>query len=140
MLVPILFKEEMHMKIGKYFDEHEFACHCDRHGVDAEGHPILDHIIDKRLVDVLDRIRERLGVPITVNSGYRCPEHNAEVGGVSDSQHVLGTAADITYDGVDVDYLAEIAEECGADGIGKYYHQDFVHVDVRGYAARWDDL
>ena len=138
MLVPILFKEEMH--IGKYFDEHEFACHCDRHGVDAEGHPILDHIIDKRLVDVLDRIRERLGVPITVNSGYRCPEHNAEVGGVSDSQHVLGTAADITYDGIDIDRLAEIAEECGADGIGKYYYQDFVHIDVRGYAARWDDL
>lgn len=112
------------MKIGKYFDEHEFACHCDRHGVDAEGHPILDYIIDKRLVDVLDRIRERLGVPITVNSGYRCPEHNAEVGGVSDSQHVLGTAADITYDGIDIDRLAEIAEECGADGIGKYYYQD----------------
>ena len=128
------------MKIGKYFDEHEFACHCDRHGVDAEGHPILDHIIDKRLVDVLDRTRERLGVPITVNSGYRCPEHNAEVGGVSDSQHVLGTAADITYDGIDIDRLAEIAEECGADGIGKYYYQDFVHIDVRGYAARWDDL
>lgn len=140
MLVPILFKEEMHMKIGKYFDDYEFACPCDRHGVDAEGHPILDHIIDKRLVDVLDRIRERLGVPITVNSGYRCPEHNAEVRGVSDSQHVLGTAADVTYDGIDVDTLAEIAEECGADGIGKYYHQDFVHVDVRGYAARWDDL
>lgn len=140
MLVPILFKEEMHMKIGKYFDEHEFACHCDRHGVDAEGHPILDHVIDKRLVDVLDRIRERLGVPIIVNSGYRCPEHNAEVGGVSDSQHVLGTAADITYDGIDIDRLAEIAEECGADGIGKYYYQDFVHIDVRGYAARWDDL
>ena len=128
------------MKIGAYFDDYEFACHCDRHGVDAEGHPILDHVIDKRLVDVLDRIRERLGVPIIVNSGYRCPEHNAEVGGVSDSQHVLGTAADITYDGVDVDYLAEIAEECGADGIGKYYYQDFVHIDVRGYAARWDDF
>lgn len=140
MPVPVLFKEEMHMKIGAYFDDYEFACHCDRHGVDAEGHPILDHVIDKRLVDVLDRIRERLGVPIIVNSGYRCPEHNAEVGGVSDSQHVLGTAADITYDGVDVDYLAEIAEECGADGIGKYYYQDFVHIDVRGYAARWDDL
>lgn len=140
MLVPILFKEEMHMKIGTYFDDYEFSCKCERHAVDGQGHNVLDHIIDKRLVDVLDRIRERLGVPITVNSGYRCPEHNAEVGGVFDSQHVLGTAADITYDGVDVDYLAEIAEECGADGIGKYYHQDFVHVDVRGYAARWDDL
>ena len=128
------------MKIGTYFDDYEFSCSCHRHEQDGQGHNVLDHIIDKRLVDLLDAIRERIGQPITINSGYRCPEHNAEVGGVSDSQHVLGTAADITYDGVDVDYLAEIAEECGADGIGKYYHQDFVHVDVRGYAARWDDL
>ena len=89
---------------------------------------------------MLDRIRERLGVPIYINSGYRCPAHNAEVGGVPNSQHVEGTAADITYDGIDVDYLAQIAEECGADGIGRYYNQDFVHVDVRGYEARWSDL
>lgn len=140
MLVPILFKEELNMKIGTYFDDYEFSCSCHRHEVDKNGNNKLDHLIDKRLVDVLDRIRERLGVPIIVNSGYRCPEHNAEVGGVSDSQHVLGTAADITYDGIDIDRLAEIAEECGADGIGKYYYQDFVHIDVRGYAARWDDL
>lgn len=127
------------MKVGTYFDDYEFACKCNRHGCDGEGHPILDHIIDKRLVDLLDAIRERIGKPIEVLSGYRCPEHNAEVGGVSNSQHVLGTAADITYDGIDVDYLAQVAEECGADGIGRYYNQDFVHVDVRGWAARWTD-
>ena len=128
------------MKIGAYFNDYEFACSCNRHEVDETGHNKLDHIIDKRLVDLLDAIRERLGVPLYINSGYRCPEHNAEVGGVSNSQHVLGTAADITYDGIDVDYLAAIAEECGADGIGCYYYQDFVHIDVRGYAARWNDL
>lgn len=127
------------MSIGKYFEEYEFACTCERHESDGYGHNVLDHIIDKRLVDLLDAIRERLGVPLYINSGYRCPEHNAEVGGVSNSQHVEGTAADITYDGIDVDYLAAIAEECGADGIGRYYDQDFVHVDVRGYAARWSD-
>ena len=126
------------MKVGTYFNDFEFSCKCGRHGY--EGRPILDHIIDKRLVGVLDAIRERIGQPIEVLSGYRCPEHNAEVGGVPNSQHVEGTAADITYDGIDVDYLAEVAEECGADGIGKYYHQDFVHVDVRGYAARWSDI
>ena len=131
----------MHIiKIGTYFDDYEFACKCGRHGYDSDGHPILDHVIDKRLVDVLDAIRERIGKPIEVLSGYRCLEHNAEVRGVSNSQHVLGTAADITYDGIDVDYLAQVAEECGADGIGCYYHQDFVHVDVRGYEARWNDL
>ena len=45
------------MKIGTYFDDYEFACKCGRHGYDSDGHPILDHIIDKRLVDVLDAIR-----------------------------------------------------------------------------------
>lgn len=128
------------MKIGTYFDDFEFACKCGRHGYDGEGHPILDHIIDKRLVDLLARIRERLGVPLTVTSGYRCEAHNEEVGGVSNSYHTQGVAADITYVGIDVDYLAQVAEECGADGIGCYYYQDFVHVDVRGYAARWNDL
>lgn len=134
------------MKVGTYFDDYEFACKCGRHGYDDEGHPILDHIIDKRLVDVLDAIRERIGQPIEVLSGYRCHEHNAEVGGVPNSQHVLGTAADITYDGIDVDYLANLAEECASEvlgegiGIGRYYYQDFVHVDVRGYDARWNDL
>lgn len=145
MLVPILLKEEMDMKIGTYFDDYEFSCSCHRHAQDGQGHNVLDHIIDKRLVDLLDAIRERIGQPITINSGYRCPEHNEEVGGVSNSQHVEGTAADITYDGVDVDYLAQVAEECGNElgiegGIGRYYRQGFIHVDVRGYAARWDDL
>ena len=128
------------MKIGEHFDDYEFSCKCERHGVDSSGRNVLDHVIDKRLVDLLDAIRERIGKPIEVLSGYRCPEHNAEVGGVPNSQHVEGTAADITYDGINVDYLAQVAEECGADGIGCYYHQDFVHVDVRGYEARWNDL
>lgn len=141
MKLSLKAETEVHiMKIGTYFDDYEFACSCGRHAVDDNGHNVLDHIIDKRLVDVLDAIRERLAVLLYINSGYRYPEHNAEVGGVSNSQHVLGTAADITYNGIDVDYLAQVAEECGADGIGKYYNQDFVHVDVRGYAARWNDL
>ena len=50
------------MKIGKHFDDYEFACNCHRHEVDETGHNKLDHIIDKRLVDLLDAIRERLGV------------------------------------------------------------------------------
>ena len=51
---------------------------------------------------VLDPARERLGKPIYVNSGYRCPRHNAAVGGVPNSQHMRGEAADIR--------LAEIAD------------------------------
>lgn len=45
---------------------------------------------------LLDPIRASWGKPITVNSGYRSPELNRAVGGVSTSQHVKGEAADIT--------------------------------------------
>ena len=39
------------MKVGKYFDDYEFASNCDRHNV-VDGRNVLDHIIDKRLVDL----------------------------------------------------------------------------------------
>lgn len=54
--------------------------------------------------NVLDPAREQLGMPVVVNSGFRCPLHNAKVGGVggsakpgsgSVSQHVVGQAADV---------------------------------------------
>lgn len=49
------------------------------------------------LVDnLLDPLRERLGKPITVNSGFRCPALNRAVGGAKTSQHLMGEAADIT--------------------------------------------
>jgi uncharacterized protein YcbK (DUF882 family) len=121
--------------MSKYFNESELACN----GVECEGLNNVGNGIDPRLFDVLDAIRERIGQPIYVNSGYRCPVHNRNVGGVPNSQHVDGTAADITYDGIDVDYLAQVAEECGADGIGRYWSQSFVHVDTRGSWARWTE-
>ncbi len=45
--------------------------------------------------ELLDPIRESWGQAITVNSGYRCPELNAAVGGVATSQHRKGEAADL---------------------------------------------
>lgn len=44
---------------------------------------------------VLDPARSELNAPITVTSGYRCPELNNAVGGVGNSQHVTGCAADL---------------------------------------------
>ena len=86
----------------------------------------------------MDKIRERVGRPVYIESGYRCEDHNREVGGVPNSQHVLGTAADITVDDISIDELADIAKECGADGVGRYYGLQFVHIDVRGYDAKWE--
>lgn len=51
----------------------------------------------RKLVDnLLDPIRQRWGKPIFVTSGFRCPELNKAVGGVRNSEHLTGCAADIT--------------------------------------------
>lgn len=106
----------------KHFEMSEFACKCCGR--------LPDNGMNAVLLEKLDLLREKLGKPIIVSSGYRCPSHNAEVGGVSNSQHVQGTACDI-YADVDVETLARLAEEVGFDGIGRYYNDGFVHVDCR---------
>lgn len=118
------------MKLSEHFDSSEFACKCGCGGLSNGAD------INPRLVEVLERMRVACGCPLILSCAYRCPSHNAEVGGVYNSQHIYGTAADVQLpDGFSVAQLAEIAEEAGADGIGQY---DWgVHVDVRGYAARW---
>lgn len=45
--------------------------------------------------EVLQRLRDHLGSPVIINSGYRCPELNVAVGGVKNSQHCRGEACDI---------------------------------------------
>ena len=53
----------------------------------------------KALVDtVLQPLRDAWGKPLHINSGYRCPELNREVGGAPTSQHVKGEAADVACD------------------------------------------
>lgn len=74
----------------KWFNEKEFACRCC-----GELPPFARENIEALVCEVLDPAREKLGMPIVVNSGYRCPKHNREVGGVANSQHLKGEAADI---------------------------------------------
>ena len=89
-------------------------------------------------------MRNLANAPIKINSAYRCPEHNAKVGGVKNSQHLSGLAADIVCNTVPPRMLANIVEELMKDGripnggIGRY--DTFTHVDIRPNGpARWDN-
>ena len=73
-------------KDTKNFKVSEFACHC------GCGF----NIIDQRVIDMAQTIRDALGVPVKVNSGCRCAQRNAAVGGVKGSKHTLGLAADLS--------------------------------------------
>ncbi|MBQ8693394.1 MAG: DUF882 domain-containing protein [Synergistaceae bacterium] len=114
--------------LSAHFSKKEFACKCGC-GFDT---PVPE------LVDKLEIFRELCGNRATyINSACRCVKHNAKVGGAKNSQHVKGTAADIRLiPGMTVDQMAKLAEQAGFDGIGIYSWG--IHVDVRGYKARWD--
>ena len=68
------------------FNVNEFNCKCG----------CAFNIIDQRIIDMAQTIREALGVPVRVNSGCRCDKHNAKVGGVKNSKHTKGLAADLS--------------------------------------------
>jgi uncharacterized protein YcbK (DUF882 family) len=114
-------------QISEHFKLSEFEC--------REGREVKLH---KGLIIKLEKLRKRIGQPLIINSGYRTPEYNKKIGGAEKSQHMKGTAADIRkVDGLTIDEMASLAEAVGFDGIGKY--DNFIHVDVRGYRARWDN-
>lgn len=73
------------------------------------------------LAELLERIRERLGVPVTVTSGYRCARLNRAVGGVTSSDHTQGHAADIVAPafGSASDVASALAPLVSALGIGQ---------------------
>lgn len=79
----------------EYFDRSEFKCKCG--GKYCNGYPAEP---DERMVRIADQLRKNLGVPITIVSGLRCKNWNAIQGGVSNSQHMYGEAADIYAKGV----------------------------------------
>ena len=75
----------------KWFKEKEFGCRCC-----SQLPPLARENVKALVREVLDPVREKLGMPIVVNSGYRCERHNKDVGGVRNSQHLRGEAADVT--------------------------------------------
>ncbi len=95
--------------------------------------------IEGAFLEALERLRSLGPEPIDVDDGYRCPEHNAAVGGVNDSQHLLGKAADIRIMGLSLQQMYDRAVQVTAfldGGIG-CYDGGFIHVDNRDGQARW---
>lgn len=93
----------------RYFKREEFRCQCK--GKYCNGFPVEPQ---EKMVRTVDEIRRRLGVPVTIvesgGSGVRCPVHNATVGGVANSNHLTGNAADL-HSGKSPEEMARVAEE-----------------------------
>lgn len=111
-------------KDTKNFKVSEFACkHCG------------ENKIDQRVLDMAQTIRDELGVPVRVNSGYRCEKHNARVGGVKGSFHTKGLAADLSCE-LGGSKMFQTVQKLWKDGklpelkyCIYYSNKNFIHID-----------
>lgn len=122
-----LFNQSTH-QISKHFKVKEFAqkdFRCDK------------VIVDTELIDVLEDIRAHFNKPVIITSGYRTQEYNTKIGGVKNSQHTKGTAADIKVSEIPASLVQKYLKDKYPDkyGIGSY--STFTHIDIRAKKARW---
>lgn len=126
------YKKGQKTKLSENFNSSEFDCHGS--GCCSET------IINPKLVEYVQKIRDHFGKSITVTSGYRCPVHNKRIGGATGSRHSKGDAADIVVSGVAPREVAKYAESIGIKGIGLYETSadgHFTHVDTRDVKSFW---
>jgi uncharacterized protein YcbK (DUF882 family) len=122
------------MNLTKNFKLEEFECKCGYEMPKFVKPSILE------LAENLQILRDEIG-RIDLTNAYRCKEHNADVGGSVNSQHLLGKAADIKSKKFSPSELAEYVDDMMKNetfkmgGIGIY--NTFTHVDIRDYRARW---
>ena len=111
-----------------HFTMTELACRCAGRYCDA------DYWHDPAFLDGLEALRTAMGAPLVVNSGHRCAQWNAAVGGAPASMH-LRVAADIRLAGHDRQLMLRAAMQAGFTGLG--LAKTFIHLDQRTRPARW---
>ena len=117
----------------KHFKIEEFtrSATAEKFNIDNTPNDYVIYNLDKLVVNVLDPLREAFGSPIKVTSGYRSYLLNKMVGGVKNSQHMSGKAADIVPIGKSFDEFVKFVEEWLKD---KEFCQCII--EIKG-SSRW---
>ena len=87
----------------------------------------------KKVMYILDMVRIHIGKPILINSGYRCQKLNEMVGGVQNSMHTKGLAADFrTKEKEDINTMFEFLKKNQKDFkiIELIKYKTFIHMGV----------
>ena len=108
-------------KVGQHFKVKEFACKDNSQVV----------FIDDYLVCILDILRNQIGKPVHINSGYRTPTRNKAVNGAKYSYHMRGMAADIRVNGMSAKEVANKLNKIVPAECGIIVYSTWVHIDTR---------
>jgi len=121
--------------LTKNFTLKEFSC-----PVGGEPTGELRQNVEK-LAKNLQVLRDSIGKPITIISGYRSPAYNAKIDGAKQSQHMFARAGDIKVAGMTpvqvYEAILKLIKEGKIEDGGLGLYTTFVHYDVRGVKARW---
>ncbi len=113
---------------------------------------LVNPLLPKKMLELQEELKA-LGYDrdaFILRNSHRHPVRNQQVGGASKSRHMVGEAADLTIGDINKDgrysekdkqiVLDLLDEKIIGDlgGVGKYPGTRAVHMDVRGYRARWD--
>lgn len=124
------------MQITKNFNSKEFACK------DGTQVPKSLHLNMVALAQNLQIIRDKIGKPIIINSGYRTPIYNKKISGSPKSQHLTASASDIRVVGMSSEALHRVILDLIKEGKihngGLGLYNTFVHYDIRKTPTRWD--
>ncbi len=136
-----LSSNELGYQLSDHFHTDEFRCKC-----------CNCLVLDRKLIVSLENFRHECGKPLHILSGYRCQEHNAEIGGVKNSGHTKGVAADIR---TPTDWTTRLfgkvaAETMSLTGIrrvgvydGYQGKRGFIHIGIKRHpwsVNLWGDL
>jgi len=107
---------------SKYFSYDEMKCKC---GCDQAP-------MDQQLMTTLDNIRQALGKPIIISSGYRCPNHPIEAKKSKPGAHATGKAADLAVDREDAYkvLMAAFFMDIKRVGVQQKGSGRFIHLDT----------
>ena len=126
----------MSNQITANFGYNEFACR----EAGCPAGELLENMIE--LAQNLQVLRDHIGLPIRVISGYRSPAYNARIGGAKKSQHMQARAGDLKVTGMEPKEVHAVIEKLIAEGKMKQgglgLYPTFVHYDTRGTRARWN--
>lgn len=110
-----VYPKGLDKKLSENFHLREFDCKCES---------CTETIVNMVHIARLEQLRREINKPIKITSGFRCKDHNYNIGGTKNSQHLLGNASDIALTAIDEDKLKRIF-------IGVILYDTFTHLDSR---------
>lgn len=124
----ILLAKNQNISISAHLKSDEFKCNCDQ---------CLTTIIHPDWLQAWSRLRLKANSPIRILSGYRCQNHNTNIGGAEQSRHITGQAADFNLNDLltafkNTTIIRKVLFECGFTYIEINEEHGYVHADTRG--------